>query len=83
MSETMKAPGWAAIDAACQRLYARQVPHQYTSKTAYELETASPLPAITVWRASARPTGTTSPTASPSCSKRHLTTRTCPASASS
>ncbi|WP_434421859.1 suppressor of fused domain protein [Nannocystis pusilla] len=49
MSETMKAPGWAAIDAACQRLYARQVPHQYTSKTAYELETASPLPAITVW----------------------------------
>lgn len=48
MSE-VTAPGWTAIDAACQRLYPHQVPHQYTSKTAYELESQSPLPAITVW----------------------------------
>ena len=45
MPQEVKAPGWNAIDAACQRLYPRQVPHQYTSKTAYELESPSPLPA--------------------------------------
>lgn len=49
MSTPLKAPGWAAIDATCQRLYPRQVPHQFTSKTAYELESHNPLPAITVW----------------------------------
>jgi hypothetical protein len=43
------APGWAAIDAALERLYPRQVPHQFASKTAYEVETASPLPAIAVY----------------------------------
>lgn len=48
-SGDVAAPGWAAIDAACQRLYARQVPHQYTSRTAYELDSPSPLPAISVW----------------------------------
>ena len=49
MSEELHAPGWSAIDLACQRLYGGQVPHQFTSQTAYELETASPLPAISVW----------------------------------
>lgn len=49
MSEELNAPGWAAIDAACQRLYPRQVPHQFTSQTAYELDSASPLPAICAW----------------------------------
>lgn len=49
MSEAPDAPGWAAIDLACQRLYGRQVPHQFTSQTAYELDTPSPLPAISAW----------------------------------
>ncbi|HEY8378932.1 MAG TPA: suppressor of fused domain protein [Nannocystis sp.] len=49
MSEPVQAPGWSAIDAACQRLYPRQIPHQFTSKTAYDLEAPSPLPAITAW----------------------------------
>lgn len=48
-SQDLKAPGWAAIDSACQRLYPRQVPHQYTSQTAYELDSKHPLPAISVW----------------------------------
>jgi hypothetical protein len=43
------APGWAAIDAALARLYPRQVPHQFASKTAYDIETMSPLPAIAVY----------------------------------
>lgn len=43
------APGWAAIDAAMARLYPRQVPHQFASQTAYELDTPSPLPAIAVY----------------------------------
>ncbi|HFE45193.1 MAG TPA: suppressor of fused domain protein [Nannocystis exedens] len=43
------APGWAAIDAALTRLYPGQVPHQFASKTAYELATPSPLPAIAVY----------------------------------
>ncbi len=44
-----KAPGWAAIDRALQRLYPGQLPHQYASKTAYEPDSTSPLPAISVW----------------------------------
>lgn len=51
----LEAPGWAAIDAALQRLYPTQVPHQYTSPTAYEPDSPSPLPAITVWEASRPP----------------------------
>lgn len=53
MSETSEAeaPGWAAIDAALARLYGRQVPHQFASQTAYELDTPSPLPAIAVYEA--------------------------------
>ncbi len=43
------APGWAAIDAALMRLYPGQVPHQFASKTAYELATPSPLPAVAVY----------------------------------
>ncbi|MCB9700745.1 MAG: suppressor of fused domain protein [Myxococcales bacterium] len=45
----VQAPGWAAIDAALARLYPGQVPHQFASKTAYELATPSPLPAIAVY----------------------------------
>ncbi len=47
------APGWAAIDAALGQLYPGQVPHQFASKTAYELATPSPLPAISVYEAAA------------------------------
>lgn len=51
MSGEAEAPGWAAIDAALGRLYPRQVPHQFASQTAYELDTPSPLPAIAVYEA--------------------------------
>lgn len=49
MSDPQDAPGWAAIDDALARLYPRQVPHQFASKTAYEVDTANPLPAIAVY----------------------------------
>lgn len=49
MSEGQDAPGWAAIDDALAKLYPRQVPHQFASKNAYDLEAASPLPAIAVY----------------------------------
>jgi hypothetical protein len=48
---TVAAPGWAAIDRALAQLYPGQVPHQFASKTAYELESQSPLPAISVCEA--------------------------------
>ena len=48
-SEGPDAPGWAAIDAALARLYPRQVPHQFASQRAYELDGESPLPAIAVY----------------------------------
>ncbi|MCA9661630.1 MAG: suppressor of fused domain protein [Myxococcales bacterium] len=51
--EVIEAPGWAAIDAALERLYPGQVPHQFASKTAYELATPSPLPAVAVYEAPA------------------------------
>jgi hypothetical protein len=47
----VRAPGWAAIDRALSRLYPGQVPHQFASSTAYDLESTSPLPAITAWEA--------------------------------
>lgn len=47
----VRAPGWAAIDLACARLYPGAVPHQFASNTAYDLESVSPLPAISVWEA--------------------------------
>lgn len=43
------APGWAAIDRACLAMYPDQVPHQFTSNTAYDLDGTSPLPAISVF----------------------------------
>lgn len=42
------APGWAAIDQLIGLRYPGQVPHQFASRTAYELESQSPLPAISV-----------------------------------
>ena len=42
------APGWAAIDRALAMLYPGQVPHQFTSERAYDLEGQAPLPAVTV-----------------------------------
>jgi hypothetical protein len=54
LSEGPDAPGWAAIDDALARLYPRQVPHQFASQRAYELEGESPLPAIAVYEG-ARP----------------------------
>ena len=45
------APGWVAIDRACLAAHPEQVPHQFTSNRAYDLEGTSPLPAISVWEA--------------------------------
>jgi len=54
------APGWDAIDRwvgghFSGELGGAQVPHQFTSHTAYEIDSASPLPAITVWSTKAPP----------------------------
>jgi hypothetical protein len=43
------APGWAALDRVFSSLYPGSTPHQFTSKTAYDVESPSPLPAITVF----------------------------------
>ena len=54
MSESdypIAAPGWASIDKACTIVHGPALPHQFTSSTAYELESANPLPAICVWEA--------------------------------
>ncbi len=45
------APGWAAIDRAFARHYPRQIPHQFSSRTPYELDSPNPLPAISVYEA--------------------------------
>lgn len=45
------APGWAAIDRALGMLYPGQVPHQFTSGRAYDLEGQAPLPAVAVYEA--------------------------------
>lgn len=45
------APGWAAIDRAIGMLYPGQTPHQFTSKTGYDLDSPHPLPAIGVYEA--------------------------------
>jgi len=45
----VQAPGWAAIDRAVGLLHPGQVPHQFTSESAYDLAGRAPLPAITVW----------------------------------
>jgi hypothetical protein len=45
----VRAPGWAAIDGALSIAHPGQTPHQFTSKTAYDLGGTSPLPAISVY----------------------------------
>jgi hypothetical protein len=55
--EGQDAPGWAAIDDALARVYPRQVPHQFASKRAYEVEADNPLPAIAVYERAASRTG--------------------------
>lgn len=47
--ESIHAPGWDAIDRWVAGKFPGQTPHQFTSKTPYELDKSSPLPAITVW----------------------------------
>ncbi|MFO7563409.1 MAG: suppressor of fused domain protein [Enhygromyxa sp.] len=47
--EPIEAPGWDAIDRWVGAHFGAQVPHQFTSQTAFELDSPSPLPAITVW----------------------------------
>jgi hypothetical protein len=51
----VEAPGWAAIDRACLSMYPGQVPHQFASERAYDLEGTAPLPAISVWEAAGPP----------------------------
>ena len=45
----LSAPGWWAIDQALSRLYPGQLPHQYTSQTAFEPQSPSPLPAVAAY----------------------------------
>jgi len=47
------APGWQSIDQACSIVHPGLLPHQFTSATAYELDSPNPLPAICVWEATA------------------------------
>lgn len=53
----LDAPGWDAIDrwVGAQLGGGGQTPHQFTSRTPYELDAPSPLPAITVWPTRAPP----------------------------
>jgi hypothetical protein len=43
------APGWDAIDRFVGAHFGGQTPHQFSSRTPYDLDSPSPLPAITVW----------------------------------
>lgn len=45
----IKAPGWKALDDACMIVHPGALPHQFTSDTAYDLSSRSPLPAVCVW----------------------------------
>ena len=45
----VQAPGWAAIDRVLAQVHPGQVPHQFTSPTAYDTESQNPLPAIGVY----------------------------------
>lgn len=48
--DEVEAPGWDAIDRwVGGKLPSTSAPHQFTSRTPYELDKPSPLPAITVW----------------------------------
>jgi hypothetical protein len=49
------APGWAAIDRALAMQYPGQVPHQFASERAYDLEGQAPLPAVVACEASGPP----------------------------
>lgn len=48
----VEAPGWAAIDRAFAKLYPGQVPHQFASQRAYDLDGNSPLPAVAAYEGS-------------------------------
>ncbi|PRQ05183.1 Suppressor of fused protein [Enhygromyxa salina] len=52
-NEDIEAPGWDVIDRWVGQHFGGQTPHQFTSHTPYELDTPTPLPAVTVWRTSA------------------------------
>ncbi|MCA9705498.1 MAG: suppressor of fused domain protein [Myxococcales bacterium] len=45
----VQAPGWAALDRALAMVYPGQVPHQFASQRAYDLEGTAPLPAVSVY----------------------------------
>jgi len=45
------APGWHALDRFLGQRYGDQLPHQFTSRTAYNFDSESPLPAISVYEA--------------------------------
>lgn len=47
--EPVEAPGWDAIDRFVGAHFGGQTPHQFTSRTPYELDSPNPLPAVTVW----------------------------------
>ena len=47
------APGWAAIDRHASLRLRGPTPHQFTSNTAYDLDSQNPLPCVTVWEGSA------------------------------
>lgn len=49
----LEAPGWQALDIRFSSIYPDTTPHQFTSPSPYDLESAYPLPAITVWEAPA------------------------------
>ena len=49
----VQAPGWAAIDRALEVLYPGQVPHQFTSERAYDLNGPAPLPAVAAYETTA------------------------------
>jgi len=51
----LDAPGWDAIDRWVGQHFRGHTPHQFTSKSPYDLDSRSPLPAITVWPTSAPP----------------------------
>lgn len=48
-SPDINAPGWQALDYRFSSIYPGEPPHQFTSPSPYDLDSAYPLPAITVW----------------------------------
>lgn len=51
-SQPISAPGWDALDRGFTAVYPGQVPHQFSSASAYDLARSHPLPAISVWERS-------------------------------